>query len=178
MESFPPSSPSPPSPPPEETQRKRAWPLLLGLGAVALVLGYAYVSNRPATERDYNFSDLPEWFNRDHRVRPAERVMPVAGIGMLMPPAIEPSKQFSPQWLEENFTHYVADDSFVWSAPKLDFPSHGKILGGTKVISSGKQVGEFTLICAVSNDGRAMNLFMQTRFLQDRSKGPPELQDD
>jgi hypothetical protein len=177
MEPYPESSPES-SPRPVEEKRQRAWPLCLGLVAIAVVVGYAYLSNRPEREPDYNYSDLPEWFDRAHRVMPAEQVQAVEGIGLLLPPPIEPSKEFDTQWLERNFTHYVRDNAFVWATPKQRYPSHGKIMAGTKVISSGKQVSEFTLVAAVSKDGRIFNLFMGTAFLRDRSQGPPKIEDD
>src|SRR5579859_6211677 len=165
LPAFPTSPAAPLSSPPAATQTKRRRTgLWLGIGtgaAIVVVLGIAVLLTKPAENRGDYFPDLPEWFDRAHRIRAAEQVISVEGIGMLLPPPISPSHEFNSNWLEKNFTHYVADDAFVWATPKFEYPSHGNILAGTKVISSGKQVEKFTLACAVTNDGCAINFFME-----------------
>lgn len=175
-----PASPSAP-PAPTETKRHRTrwmWPAI-GMGTAAIVvLGIVFLRHKPEKNQDDFFPDLPEWFDRAHRIISAEQVTSVEGIGLLLPPPVEPLSQFSADWLENKFTHYVASNAFVWDSPKLRHPSDGKVLAGTKVISSGKQVREFTLVCAFTKDGRPVNFFMRTTFLRARWKGPPEIDDD
>jgi hypothetical protein len=170
--------PSSPDPAPTDTKGKPTWLwLILWAGTMTVLFGALFAAIRPEKEPDYSFSDLPECFDRAHRIRPAQQVIPVEGIGLLQPPPVVPSAEFSPQWLQQSFTHYVADDAFVWATAKYQYPSDGKILAGTKIVL-GKHVNELSLVCTVTKDGRAINLFMQTRFLRERSQGPPEIRDD
>jgi len=171
------SYPSSPQPMPTESKRKRTWPWLMGAGAASVLLGIVFLATRLEKEPDYRFSDLPECFDRAHRIRPAEQVIRVEGIGLLQPPPVEPCAEFSPQWLEQNFTHYVAVNAFVWATPKYRYPSDGKMFAGTKVVL-GKEVNQLGLVCTVSKDGRAINLFMETQLLRERSQGPPICDDD
>jgi hypothetical protein len=179
MQPFP-VIPSPAPPTQATTNRKRSRWLgpSIGVGAVIVVLGLVLLRAGPAANREGSFSDLPEWFDRARRIQCAEQVNSVEGIGMLRLPPVGPSSQFTQTWLEQKFTHYVADDAFVWATPENRYPTDGKILAGTKVISSGKQVNQFTLVCAVTKDGQAFNFFMHTLFLRERAKGPPEIRDD
>jgi hypothetical protein len=171
------SYPSSPLPIPTGTNRKRIWPWLIGTGAAILLLGIVFAATRLGKEPVYDFSELPVCFDRAHRIRPAQQVITVEGVGLLQPPPIEPSAEFNPHWLEQNFTHYVADNAFAWATPKYRYPSDGKIFAGTKVVL-GKAVNELSLVCTVSKDGRAINLFMETFLLRERSNGPPICDDD
>lgn len=174
--SFPSYLSCPPAelPAPAKTRRKPTWFLYVGLSAAVLLLGIWYARTWLGDDGGgQDFAGLPEWFDRAHRIKQTEQVTRVEGIGLLLPPASS-SSEFSPQWLEKNFTHYFADNAFVWATPRKRIPPDGKIFAGTKVIL-GKHVGNFSLVCTVTKDGQAINLFVQTPVLRARSQGPPTL---
>src|SRR6516225_3580895 len=132
MQAYP-AFPSAAPPAPANKKKKNWWlALSIGIGLVILVLGIIYLRTRPAKDVEELLSDLPAWFDHAHRICPATKATSIEGIGMLVPPPVEPSTQFKPPWLEQHFTHYVADDVFVWATPENRYPTDGKVFGGTK----------------------------------------------
>jgi hypothetical protein len=159
--------------------RRRKW-ILLGAAGGLLLIGLVFY---PMTsEADVDVSDLPEWFGRVHRIRqppsPAHSVPFVPGLGNLLTPKdTGPSDQLTSEVFENEFTHYMGSNAFVWATPRNPYPAHGKILAGIKVIV-GKEVDEMTLICLRTKDGKPLNMFIQGGALRHRAQGPPPQQDD
>jgi hypothetical protein len=165
----------------------KAWPktkwLWLGT-AVAPLLGFVYwASPAPTNPVVVTSPDLPAWFQPPYRLRravpnanPAGKVY-VEGMGWLPPDQVPPPGDFTPEWLDKHFTHYLQTNAFTWAVPDSTSLPDGKILGGTKVIF-GERVGEFSLICTRTRDSRIMNMFVGTTNLRERSQGPPPVEED
>lgn len=122
--------------------------------------------------------NLPEWFDPAYRISKKRGIVfPPKTPQSSERPAAEPRGKYTEPWLDEHFTHYVGPgNAFIWASPRMVYPCDGKILSGIKVIV-GEQAGDLTLICTLK-DGQPENMYIQTRFLLDRSHGPPPVPDD
>ncbi|MBM4072057.1 MAG: DUF4339 domain-containing protein [Planctomycetes bacterium] len=156
--------------------RKR---LGLGIGiavAVGLAAGlYFWNSSRSDDDADLSITELPAWFQHEHRVLPArgKKVVALRGLGMMRPPpGTSRPDGFTRAWFDRHFTHYLDQDAFIHARPRIEFQSDGKIAAGTKVLL-GKELGEAALICVCSETGRPINMFVRVTALRLRSKGPP-----
>lgn len=160
---------------PNPWNRKR---LAIGavIAAVSLAVAlYLFKPADPDSEPDPASPDIPEWFHRPHRIRPAKRqkVAVVPGLGVLnFPKDPPPPAKFTAAWFEMNFTHYLAREAFIYARPEIQFYSDGKIQAGTKALL-GETAGEAALICICSETGRPINMYVRRDALRDRSKGPP-----
>jgi hypothetical protein len=161
----------------------RSWALVLTGLAVAVIgayLAWDYFSdNDPLPD-----PNLPEWFSPRYRIKKSYGI--IAGPALLMRTGrwhVQATGTASPgryteEWLDKHFTHYVSPrNGFVWTRPRVVYPSDGKILGGVKVIVGG-QVNELSYVCTLDPEGRPINMYMLTMLLVDRSQGPPPEPDD
>ena len=146
---------------------------LLGVGAGVALMGVIFFACYPPETLPSPSPGLPEWFDPAYRIK--------KNRGIIFPPktAIQPKgTPYTDAWLEEHFTHYIGtSNAFIWSTPKVKYPSDGKILAGIKVIV-GEQVNDLSLICTLTPDGRPENMYVPSALLRDRSEGPPPVQND
>jgi len=172
-----------PQPAPKQFALRGRWVLggaAATLAVVACLVVWALIRD---TEPPVN-PDLPEWFQPIYRIPknrgivfPPKTARVQAKAQSRPKPGAEPAK-YSQEWLEKHFTHYIDwRNGFVWSRPRVVYPSDGKILAGVKVIL-GEQVDGLSLICTVTPDGQPENMYVQSWALRDRSQGPPPRQPD
>jgi hypothetical protein len=158
--------------------------MLIGAGAgigIALI-GVIVVAINFATKPPPPRTDLPEWFDPAYRIKKNRGIIfrpePSKARGKETTRRTDSTPKYTEEWLEKNFTHYVdRNNAFIWTNPKIVYPSNGKILAGVKVIA-GERVNDLVLICTVTADGRPENMYLQSELLKDRSLGPPPLDDD
>jgi hypothetical protein len=167
--------------PPERWNKKL---LSVGVGlAVALVAlaAYSLWPGDPDDEPDLSSPNLPAWFQRPHRIRAAQkkRVGIFPGLGVFNPPKNPPPppKEFNLSWFEKNFTHYLAREAYVYSVPKRDYVSDGRMHVGTKVLLGEIASADVALVCTCTQNGRPINMYVRRDALRERSKGPPPPKD-
>jgi len=133
-----------------------------------------------ASVPDLDFTHLPECFHSSERIKtrletPADKTLVwVDNRGWTRKENVPPPGEFTPDWLEATFTHYLARDAFVFETPEMKFPSAAKMSQGEMFVF-GAQVGDFSLVCTRTRDNRAINMFVQSDCLRPRSQGPPPL---
>jgi hypothetical protein len=154
---------------------------ILATGVGIALVGVVVFANHSADELPPPNPNLPEWFDPAYRIGKNRSIIfapKTAGNAQAKRnPEAAPPEKYTEDWLEERFTHYIdVSNAFIWSTPKVAFPAHGKIMAGIKVIV-GEQVGDLSLICAVTADGRPENMYVPSNLLRERSQGPPHVED-
>ena len=149
---------------------RKAWLwFAVGLCVALSALAMFWTSEGP----DIDTSHLPKWFDRAHRIQsiPGQAGKYFKDVGIFKPPSRSVAAESSPEWLEKNFTHYLGEDAFVWAQLSNKIPD-GKLLAGCKIIY-GAELNECALICVYAPDCGAVNMFVNTAVLRERSQGPP-----
>lgn len=154
--------------------------LFAGAGIIAALIALAVFMmwpSDPDDEPDLASPDLPEWFQRPHRIRAAQgkKVGVFPGLGLFNPPKDPPAppKGFNPTWFEKNFTHYLGREAYVYSVPKREYVSDGRMQLGTKVLLGEVASADVALVCVCSQNGRPINMYVRRDALRDRRQGPP-----
>lgn len=164
---------SQPSPPKKSRVATRKWVWVAAGLALAAIAALVFWINRDPG----NDPNLPEWFQRAHRVPSSYETgkygTTMPGIGTILLPDAPAPPGFTAKWFEENFTHYMARNEFVFARPKeLKLDADGKILAGAKVLLGG-HVNDLALVCICTPDGRPVNMYLPKKSLRVRSAGPP-----
>jgi hypothetical protein len=156
----------------------RRW-ALVGAGGAAALVGVALLVHYLSGGAPRPNPNLPEWFDPAYRIGKNRGIIFPPGVvkrqgkGYARPGEAATGGKYTEEWLDKHFTHYIDwQNAFIWSTPRVRYPSDGKIIAGVKVIV-GEQVNELSLICTRTEDGRPENMYVETVRLRARSKGPP-----
>jgi hypothetical protein len=155
---------------------------ILATGGGIALIGVAVLANYPDDRIPPPNPDLPDWFDPAYRIGKNRSIIfppKTAGKAQGKPnPEATPPGKYTEAWLEEHFTHYIgSSNAFIWSTPKVAYPSDGKIMAGIKVIV-GEQVGDLSLICTLKADRLPENMYAQSALLRERTQGPPPVAKD
>jgi hypothetical protein len=149
------------------------WPIAIGVVALAAVVVFW---SQPDIDDEPPLSpDLPEWFQPAYRIRKNRAIIFGVSAPQLAVPQVnkDVGVKYSPEWLEEHFTHYMQVNAFVFIKAKIVYPCDGKIMEGVKVILGPRIDEDLSLICTLAPEGLPENMYVQHRFLRDRANGPP-----
>jgi hypothetical protein len=151
------------------------WTWAIAIGILALAAVVIFWSEQEIDVEPALSPDLPEWFQPAYRIKKNRAII----FGVIPSQFAVPQGNkdvgvnYSPEWLEEHFTHYMQVNAFVFIKPKIVYPCDGKIMEGVKVILGPRIDEELSLICTLAPDGLPENMYVQHRFLRDRANGPP-----